>query len=84
MGNREKMLAKLYGDGKSFTFRDAVTLFTSMGYELSDKGKTSGSRVIFTHEHHAPVILHRPHPQKELKDYVVRQLRAYIEQEGLK
>lgn len=84
MGTREKMLKKLYEDGKNFTFRDTVALFMALGYELSNKGKTSGSRVIFLHKDHAPVILHKPHPQKELKDYVVRQLRDYIEKEGLK
>lgn len=84
MGNKEKLLEKLYRSEHSFTFSDAVTLFESLGCALSDKGRTSGSRVMFTHSGHPPIILHRPHPQKELKAYVVRQLRDYIKQEGLK
>lgn len=84
MGNKEKLLEKLYRSGNTFTFRDAAALFEALGYVLSDKGKTYGSRVMFTHQLHPPIILHRPHPQKELKAYVIRQPRDYIEQEGLK
>ena len=49
----------------------------------SNKGKTSGSRVMFTSEQHAPILLHKPHPRKELLEYQVKQLLEVLEQEGL-
>ena len=49
----------------------------------SNKGKTSGSRVIFTSNDHGSILLHKPHPRKELLDYQVKQLREKLEQEGL-
>lgn len=38
---------------------------------------------MFTSEEHGSILLHKPHPQKELKAYQVRQLRDLLEQEGL-
>lgn len=52
------------------------------GYAQDNKGKTSGSRVRFVMEGHADILLHRPHPQKELKEYVIKDLHNIIEQEG--
>ena len=49
----------------------------------SNKGKTRGSRVIFTSNDHGSILLHKPHPRKELLDYQVKQLREKLEQEGL-
>ncbi|PWM77765.1 MAG: hypothetical protein DBY32_07940 [Phascolarctobacterium sp.] len=49
----------------------------------SDKGKTSGSRVIFTNKNRASILLHKPHPRKELLAYQVKQLIEVLSQEGL-
>lgn len=32
---------------------------------------------------HPPIMLHRPHPRKELLSYQVKQLLEILEQEGL-
>lgn len=66
----------------NITFADAVILLEHYGYRQDNKGKTSGSRVRFVCEGHADILLHRPHPQKELKGYVVKQLHSFLEQEG--
>lgn len=52
-------------------------------FDYSNKGKTSGSRVIFESESHGCIMLHKPHPQKELKAYQIKQLIEYLEQEDL-
>jgi hypothetical protein len=49
----------------------------------SNKGKTSGSRVKFESEIYGAILLHKPHPQKELKAYQIKQLVEKLEQEGL-
>ena len=38
---------------------------------------------MFTSEQHPPILLHKPHPRKELPEYQVKQLIEVLEQEGL-
>ena len=83
MGRKEKLLAKLPTSPKTFTFEDAEGLLGCCAYRWSNKGRTSGSRVMFVSDAHPPVLLHKPHPQKELKEYQVKQLIQLLEQEGL-
>jgi len=59
------------------------TLLGLLGYELSNKGKTSGSRIIFIHPEYASIVMHKPHPRKELLHYQVKQIVELLEQEGL-
>ena len=68
---------------KDFTFDEAETLLNYLDYIRDDKGKTSGSRVMFISEEHGAILLHKPHPQKELKEYQIKQLLEQLEQEGL-
>ena len=75
MGQKEKLIAKLKSNPKSFTFSEAETLLGYFSYYRSNKGKTSGSRVMFTSEtHKTKIILHKPHPRKELLEYQIKQL----------
>ena len=84
MGQKEKLIAKLKSNPRDFTFGDAETLLGYLTYHRSNKGRTSGSRVMFTSEsHRAKILLHKPHPRKELLEYQVKQLTEVLEQEGL-
>ena len=68
---------------KNFTFDDAEALLRYFSYTRSNKGRTSGSRVMFVSEEYAPILLHKPHPRKELLEYQVKQLIEVLEKEGL-
>jgi len=46
-------------------------------------GKTSGSRVSFIREGRRIIVMHKPHPRKELLSYQVKQLITNLEQEKL-
>ena len=83
MGQKEKLIIKLKTRPKDFLFDEAEVLLKHFGYKRSNKGRTSGSRVIFTSDKYAPVMLHKPHPRKELLDYQVKLLVEVLEQEGL-
>jgi len=83
MGQKEKLITHLKSNPKDFTFNDAETLLNYFGYFRSNKGKTSGSRVIFVNDNSGSILLHKPHPQKELKAYQIKQLIIVLEQEGL-
>lgn len=83
MGQKEKLIQRLKAKPKDFTFDEAETLLGYLSYIRSNKGKTSGSRVMFISEEHEAILLHKPHPQKELKAYQIKQLIEVLEQEGL-
>ena len=83
MGKKDKLIKRLKTKPKDFTFDEAETLLTYFDYERSDKGKTSGSRVCFKSSTHPPILLHNPHPQKELKSYQIKDLIDKLEEEGL-
>lgn len=74
MSTKEKLIERLKGLPKDFTFDEACRLLLLFGYIKSNKGKTSGSRVSFCSPGKTPVMLHRPHPEKEMKRYAVKQL----------
>ena len=83
MGQKEKLIQRLKSKPKDFTFDDAETLLKYLDFIRSNKGKTSGSRVLFSNENHGNILLHKPHPQKELKAYQIKQLLEFLEQEDL-
>lgn len=57
MGQKEKLIEKLKSKSKTFTFDDAEALLGYLGYCKSNKGKTSGSRVMFSSNEHKTKIL---------------------------
>ena len=84
MGQKEKLIAKLMSHPKNFTFDDAESLLGYFTYYRSNKGKTSGSRVIFTSDlYKTKILLHKRHPSKELLEYQVKQLIDNLREEGL-
>ncbi len=83
MGQKEKLIQRLKSKPKDFTFDEAETLLRYLSYVRLNKGKTSGFRIMFTSEEHKEILLHKPHPQKELKAYQIKQLIEVLEQEGL-
>ena len=84
MGQKDKLIAKLKSNPKNFTFDEAESLLGNLDYRKSNKGKTSGSRVMFTSDKHkSKILLHKPHPRKHLLEYQIKQLIELLEQEGL-
>ncbi len=84
MGQKEKLIARLKSNPRDFTFDEAESLLGYMTYRKCNKGKTSGSRVMFTSDQHqTKILLHKPHPGKELLQYQIKQLIEQLEQEGL-
>lgn len=82
MGKLEKMIERLKSNPKDFTFEEMQTLLLALGFEMSNKGKTSGSRVKFFKDS-VFIILHKPHPRKELLSYQVKQIIETLSEEGL-
>ena len=84
MGKKEKLIAELKTVPRDFTFEKADSLLGYLNFERDNKGKTSGSRVMYTNRALGiKITLHKPHPRKELLEYQVRQLLDQLEREGL-
>lgn len=56
------------------------TLLLALGFEISNKGKTSGSRVKFFKDD-VFIGLHKPHPRKELLSYQLKQIIETLTEE---
>lgn len=77
MGTKEKLIIRFKSQPRDFTWDEFVRLFSILGFTLGNKGKTSGSRVIFSKGDYT-YIAHKPHPEKFIKNYVMKQTLDYL------
>ena len=84
MSKKEKLKKRFLSKPKDFTYDELRSLLISLGFEESNKGKTSGSRVSFIHlVSKLPIDLHKPHPKNILKAYQVNQILEELTKQGL-
>ncbi|RCX01243.1 HicA-like toxin of HicAB toxin-antitoxin system [Marinomonas foliarum] len=80
MGKQEKLMDKLRSARKVFPWSELVTLLIQLGYE---KKEMAGSRVRFYHKgKDAMLLLHKPHPENELKGGALKSVKLHLIQEG--
>lgn len=82
MGTKEKLIERFKSLPTNFTFEEMERLLSIFGYEKSNKGKTSGSRVIFKNRDKRPIMIHKPHPGNIIKSYAIRQVLNDLTNEG--
>jgi hypothetical protein len=79
MTKRLKLQERLLRKPKDFTWNELVTLMKGFDYEINNKGKTSGSAVIFESENsESTLYLHKPHPQEILKRWQVEKVIDFL------
>jgi hypothetical protein len=72
MSRHEKLREKLLRLPKNFTYDEMVTLLGGFGYTEVVRRKTSGSAVMFYNKvSNDKIMFHKPHPDKELKRYIL-------------
>lgn len=74
MGTKDKLIARFLSFPSDFTFDELDRLLKGYGYERRNKGKTSGSRIIYKNTDKKPIMLHKPHPGNTVKGYALRQV----------
>ncbi len=74
MSTKDKLIERLKTLPKDFTFDEAERLLTLLGYQKSNKGKTSGSKVLFIDKQNRKILLHKPHPGNTLKQYALKEI----------
>jgi len=79
MGTKEKLVERFKRQPKDFTFNELTRLFQILGFEMSQKGKTSGSRIEFVNnEKELSYGAHKPHPDSSIKSYVMKQVLEFL------
>jgi hypothetical protein len=79
MGTKEKLIERFKRQPKDFTFNELTRLFQILGFEMSQKGKTSGSRIEFVNiEKELSYGAHKPHPDSSIKSYVMKQVLEFL------
>ena len=77
MSITEKLIKRFKTLPTDFTFEELEKLLNFFGYERSNKGKTSGSRVVFKNKEKRPIMIHKPHDGNVIKEYAMRQVYNY-------
>ena len=83
MSSSEKLIRRFLSLPKDFTFSELEKLLSGFGYEKENKGKTSGSRVVFKNEENRPIMIHKPHPGNTVKLYALKQILNELKEIGL-
>ena len=83
MGTKEKLRERFLKQPSDFTFEEMQRLLEGYGYERSNKGRTSGSRIIFKNGDKRPIMLHKPHPGNIVKGYAMKQVYEELKEAGL-
>jgi len=79
MGTKEKLIERFKRQPKDFSFNELTCLFQVLGFEISQKGKTSGSRVEFlNNEKELSNGAHKSHPDSATKSYVMKQVLEFL------
>lgn len=84
MGTKEKLIERFKRQPKDFTYNELCRLFQISGFEISHKGKTSGSRVEFINlKKSLSYGAHKPHPDSYIKSYVMKQVLDFFKSNEL-
>ena len=79
MTKKDKLLERFLSMPKDFSYQELNTLLNSLGYEESNLGKTSGSRVLFLNViKQSKIRIHKPHPGNILKKYQIVEVISKI------
>lgn len=82
MGTKEKLIERFKSQPSDFTFDEMEKLLSIFGYVKSNKGKTSGSRVVYKNGSKRPIMLHKPHPGNIIKIYAMKQVLKDLVESG--
>ena len=84
MSKKEKLIERLKSKPKDFTYDEAKRLLNNFGFIEDNKGKTSGSRVVFKNRlNNKEIEIHKPHQNNILKPYQVKIIRRRLEEMNL-
>lgn len=82
MSTKEKLIGRFKTLPSDFTFDELEKLLKGFGYEKKNKGKTSGSRIVYKNKEKQPIMIHKPHPGNIIKMYALKQILQHLVEAG--
>lgn len=84
MSKKEKLIQRLLMLPKDFSFAELESLLVQLGFEIDNKGKTSGSRIRFyNREKQLQYLAHKPHPAFIIKLNALKDIVRYLQNNNL-
>ena len=80
MSRLEKEIKTLKSKPKDLTYDEPRRILNKLGFFEYNKGKTSGSRVVFKRDDGKCIELHKPHPKNILKQYQVNKILELLKE----
>ena len=80
MSRLEKEIERLKSKPKDLTYDEAKKILNNLGFYENNKGKTSGSKVMFKNKYNQKIVLHKPHPSKILKSYQINEILRLLKE----
>ena len=77
MSTKDKLIERFKRQPKDFTWQELVRLLGMFGFEIDNKGKTSGSRTVFV-KGGDEIEVHKPHPSNIIKEYVIKKVFKFL------
>jgi len=82
MAKIQKLIAALLSHPKDLTWEELKKILSHFGYDEFKGGKTSGSATKFVDADKNIVTMHKPHQNKPLKDYQVKEIVDHLKARG--
>lgn len=82
MSVKDKLLTKVLSLSSDVTFSEITKFLKMFGYSLDNKGKISGSRVVFVDDNGSKIYFHKPHPSNIVKKAYIREMILVLVKEG--
>jgi hypothetical protein len=85
MSTKDKLIERFKTQPKDFTFDELKKLLNNLGFELSNKGKTSGFRVKFNNDAlKIAILVHKPHTTgAPVKETALKEIHDYLDSNNL-
>lgn len=83
MTKKDKLLDRLKSLPKDFTVDELTVLLMRMGFSVSQKGFTSGSRMAYINSENGDIIrIHKPHPGKIIGPATLKDVLIFLNEKG--
>jgi predicted RNA binding protein YcfA (HicA-like mRNA interferase family) len=84
LSSKDKLVKKLKSKPKNLTWDELIRLLGYLGFEEKAQGKTTGSgRKFFNARLNIIINVHKPHPDKIIKPYIIKQIVIKLKEEHL-
>lgn len=82
MSKKDKLIAKLLNDATVLTFNEADRVLKQHGFFI-EQSDGSGMKYIYKNDESIFLILHRPHPGNEIKNYTKKRIICVLKKVGV-